>query len=112
MSYGDMFAHATAPYPEGVLTRAESFLMFAGARVRRSREKLGLTQQQLADKTGHGSPRAIQRIEAGLTDMSITSIVRLADFLEIPPSSLLRPTRPLKRRAGRPKNRKSPVARP
>lgn len=88
-----------------MLTRADSFLMYAGARVRRQRERLGLTQQQLADRIGHGTVRALQRIEAGMTDMSITSMVRIADELGISPSSLLRPTKPLVRRAGRPKKK-------
>lgn len=87
-------------------TRADSFLMYAGARIRRERERLGLTQEQFADRIGHGSVRALQRIEAGMTDMSITSMVRIADVLGIPPSSLLRPTKPLVRRPGRPKKQR------
>lgn len=79
--------------------------MYAGARIRRQRERLGLTQEQLAFKVGHSTVRALQRIEAGLTDMSITSMVRISEVLKIPPSSLLRPTKPLARRAGRPRKR-------
>lgn len=82
-------------------------MMFAGARIRRQRERLGLTQEQLAAKVGHGTVRALQRIEAGMTDMSITSMVRIADVLGIPPSSLLRPTKPLVRRAGRPARKRT-----
>ncbi|MBX7096420.1 MAG: helix-turn-helix domain-containing protein [Myxococcaceae bacterium] len=82
-------------------TRAKTFIEYAGAQVRRHRLRVGLTQEKLAEQCDF-VPRYIQRIEAGKVDMPISTVVRLADALGVPPVSLFRPATSPKRVLGRP----------
>lgn len=50
--------------------------------IRHFRERKGVTQAALAKRTGM-SPRTIQRIEAGETDMKLNQYRRVIDALEI-----------------------------
>lgn len=83
--------------------RADTFTGYVAAHVRRLRERHGLTQEALAVRCGWDY-RHIQRIEAGDVD-SISALVRVADALGVAPSLLLRPTKSVERKTGRPKKR-------
>lgn len=85
--------------------RADIFMGYVGAHVRRLREQQGLRQEDLAVLC-RWDYRHIQRIEAnGLN--SITALVVVADALGVAPSLLLKPTKPVERRAGRPAKKRS-----
>lgn len=83
---------------------ARPYLDYVAARVRRGREKLKLTQEQFAEKAGFDL-RFFRFIEQGTKDLSVTTLVRLAAALGCEPSALLRPTRPVVRKPGRPKTK-------
>lgn len=59
-----------------------------GIAVRKRREAMKLTQQQLAEMAGV-SPRYIGALEAGDNSPSLTAILQLCDALEISPAELL-----------------------
>ena len=52
-----------------------------GANVRRQRQRLKLTQGELAQKTGM-HPRAVQKVEAGAVNTSLTTILRIQRALK------------------------------
>lgn len=85
--------------------RADTFMGYVGAHVRRLRQRQELRQEDLAVLCGWDY-RHIQRIEAGTVDIAITALVRVADALDVAPSLLLRPTKPVERRTGRPPKRR------
>lgn len=59
-----------------------------GANLRRLRLAAGLSQMQLGDRAGlHFSE--ISRLERGLRDPRLTTVVRLARALGVPPAELL-----------------------
>jgi transcriptional regulator with XRE-family HTH domain len=55
--------------------------MAIGDRIRKRREELGLTQQQLADRLGYKSKATINKIEAGINGISQRRIVDFAHAL-------------------------------
>jgi transcriptional regulator with XRE-family HTH domain len=59
-----------------------------GQAVRRRRQNLGLTQEQLAQRAGLGRSY-VTDVELGLRNVALTTIVRLAVALEMPVSRLL-----------------------
>ena len=89
---------------------AQHFLDYVAAHVRRGRERLGLTQEEFAEQAGFDT-RFFRFIEQGKKDLSVTTLVRLAASLECAPAALLRPTRPLVRKPGRPKKSRVPLGR-
>lgn len=71
------------------------------------RRALGLTQESLAERLGV-SIKYLQRVEAGLENLTLRSIVALANGLELAPGGLLqRPRNAPSRRPGRPPKRRS-----
>lgn len=58
-------------------------------RIRSLREKLGMTQQDLADKTGYKTSSAINKIELGLRDLNQHKIIAFAEALHVTPAFLL-----------------------
>lgn len=60
-----------------------------GNRIRQKRIELGMSQQELADKTGYSSRGAIQRIECGTRDIKQGKIVAFANALGVTPEYLL-----------------------
>lgn len=67
---------------EGDLQRA------LGRNLRAHRQKLGLSQEQFAEKLGYHRTY-IGGIEQGLRNLSLRAVERLADDLEISPTALL-----------------------
>lgn len=53
-----------------------------GDRIRARREELGLTQQELADRMGYTSRTTINKIEAGINDISQSKVVAFAKALD------------------------------
>ncbi len=72
-----------------------------GANVAARRVRLGLTQQALAARADLDL-RFIQRVERAQTNLSVTALVALAEALDVPPESLLRPAELPPPRVGRP----------
>ncbi|MFW6031488.1 MAG: helix-turn-helix domain-containing protein [Myxococcota bacterium] len=79
----------------------EQVVGFLAANVRRTRLRRGLTQEELAEAADLSTVH-LQRIERGAADIRVTALARLAEALGVQPGTLLRPSRPQKRRAGRP----------
>lgn len=59
-----------------------------GSNLRAARKKLNLTQEQVAERSGVHATE-VSRIEAGKRDPKISTLLRLADALEVPPGRLL-----------------------
>lgn len=57
--------------------------------IKNRREELGMSQQELADKTGYTSRSSIAKIEAGERDIPQSKIISFADALSTTPSSLM-----------------------
>jgi transcriptional regulator with XRE-family HTH domain len=60
-----------------------------GARVRKRRSRLGLSQEQLAFRAGL-HPTYISGIERGERNVSLINLVRVAGALEVDPGQLVR----------------------
>jgi transcriptional regulator with XRE-family HTH domain len=60
-----------------------------GRQVRRLRHAAGMTLADLAESTGISTPM-LSKIENAQTSCSLTTVARLADFLDVPVSSLFR----------------------
>jgi transcriptional regulator with XRE-family HTH domain len=60
-----------------------------GENVRTARKARGWTQEELAEKTGLAAVQ-VSRIERGVREVRITTLLRLLKALELPPETLLR----------------------
>lgn len=58
-------------------------------RIRKRRDELGMSQQELANKTGYNSRSAINKIELGLRDISQSKIELFAEALQTTPAYLM-----------------------
>lgn len=58
-------------------------------RIRKRREELGMSQQELADKLGYKSRSAINKIEQGLRDINQSKVVAFANALHTTPAYLV-----------------------
>jgi transcriptional regulator with XRE-family HTH domain len=76
-----------------------------GSRVAECRRAYGLTQEKFAEKI-EVSVKYLQRLEAGKENLTIHSIVGLANALEVPPSSFWEPGAVEPRRPGRPRSKR------
>jgi transcriptional regulator with XRE-family HTH domain len=85
----------------------DTVMTYIAANVRRLRHKRGMTQQALAD-AAEIEHRSIQDIEGRRQSVSITTLVRLANALDVSPGALLRPATMPEIKRGRP--RKAPPA--
>jgi transcriptional regulator with XRE-family HTH domain len=88
----------------GVVLDAKKVISSVGHRVAELREAAGLTQQQLADASGM-DPANLRPIEAGRRNMTLKTLVSLANALRCSIEDLLVPTKRPARRAGRPRKR-------
>jgi transcriptional regulator with XRE-family HTH domain len=59
-----------------------------GTNLREARERLGFTQEQVADRSGVHATE-VSRIERGKRDPKVSTLERLAAAVEVPPSRLL-----------------------
>jgi transcriptional regulator with XRE-family HTH domain len=59
-----------------------------GTNLREAREKLGLTQEQVAERSGVHATE-VSRIEGGKRDPKVSTLERLADAVEVKPGRLL-----------------------
>ncbi len=88
---------------------SDPYLAYLGANVRRLRIARGASQEQLAEAIGMDL-RFLQRVETGLLNLRLKSIVRLAEQLDVTPGALLRKTKIPERKRGRPrKNARRPT---
>lgn len=60
-----------------------------GRRIKQKREKLGLSQEELAKRLGYKSRSTINKIELGINDIPQSKIKLFADVLETSPTYLL-----------------------
>jgi transcriptional regulator with XRE-family HTH domain len=60
-----------------------------GRNLRDARRKLGLTQEEVAHRSGV-HPTEVSRIEGGKRDPRVSTLERLADAVEVPPGQLLK----------------------
>jgi transcriptional regulator with XRE-family HTH domain len=59
-----------------------------GTNLREARERLELTQEQVAERSGVHATE-VSRIEAGKRDPQVSTLRRLAEAVELPPGRLL-----------------------
>jgi transcriptional regulator with XRE-family HTH domain len=59
-----------------------------GGNLREARERLGLTQEQVAQRSGVHATE-VSRIEAGKRDPQVSTVRRLAKAVEVKPGQLL-----------------------
>jgi transcriptional regulator with XRE-family HTH domain len=59
-----------------------------GPRLREARERLELTQEEVAQRSGVHATE-VSRIEAGKRDPQVSTLVRLAKAVEVKPGQLL-----------------------
>ena len=59
-----------------------------GTNLREARERLGLTQEQVAERSGVHATE-VSRIEAGKRDPRVSTLERLANAVEVKPGQLL-----------------------
>lgn len=59
-----------------------------GANLLAARKRLGLTQEDVAERSGVHATE-VSRIEAGKRDPQVSTVERLAAAVEVPPSRLL-----------------------
>ena len=52
-----------------------------GEKIKEKREKLNLSQEQLADKLGYKSKTSIHKVEQGMTDLPQSKIIEFAKAL-------------------------------
>ena len=57
--------------------------------IKRLREQLGMSQDELAEKTGYTSRSSIAKIEKGLVDLQQSKIISFAIALGVTPSHLM-----------------------
>lgn len=86
--------------------RLKELLESIAANVRRVRLGLGFTQETLAELAGQDLSY-LQRIERGVTNLSVGVLLALATALEVRPASLLRKARLAEVKRGRPPKRSS-----
>lgn len=84
-------------------TPGQNLRAYLGVNTRRARERVGLTQSDLAEQVGR-EPLTIQRFEAG-SQGTIDLVAQIAEALGVTPGSLCRPVKVVRRKAGRPRRR-------
>ena len=84
---------------------------WVGGRIAERRRAFGLTQEQLAERLDV-SVKYLQRVEAGTENLTIHSVVGLANALDVAPSYLLQqPRQAPHRKPGRPRTSSAPRGR-
>lgn len=85
--------------------RYPELLESIAANVRRLREKRGWSQARLAEEIDVAE-RYVQKIEAGKVNLGVTTLVALADALDVTPGRLLRTATRPPTKVGRPRSRR------
>ncbi len=80
---------------------AERVMKDVGRRLAELRQDQRLTQEQLAERLRMDANN-LQRIELGMQNLTLRTIVRLANELDVRPAALLEPPRSRLVRRGRP----------
>jgi transcriptional regulator with XRE-family HTH domain len=62
--------------------------LIVGRNIRAHRDRLGITQEALAHRSGL-HPVELSRAERGVRDMRVSTVVKIARGLEVPPGELL-----------------------
>ena len=72
-----------------------------GNRIKKRREELGMTQQELADRVGYAAKSSISLIESGRVQPPFDKVISIAQVLSCEPSELLGTTNEMLDRAAR-----------
>jgi transcriptional regulator with XRE-family HTH domain len=92
--------------PRQITKHAADVLAYVAANLQRIRTKQGLTQEDMVDEADLDL-RHYRRIERGDANLSLATLVTLADVLDVTPSQLLRRAAPPPPpRKGRPPGRR------
>ncbi len=75
-----------------------------GLRIAELRREMSLTQEELAQRLGIGV-KYIQKIERGVVNLTLHTLVRWANWLAVEPVDLLKPPSSQPPRRGRPRRR-------
>ena len=75
-------------FPTMPKTHDYRFLAEIGRRLADKRERLGLSQQYVADKT-RLTPQQVSLYELGMSDPPLSTIMRITRVLQMSPTSLL-----------------------
>ena len=67
----------------------DNLLEELGYRIRLRRLEIGMSQDELAQKTGYGSRSSINKIELGKTDLPCSKLLLVAKALGVKPSYLI-----------------------
>jgi transcriptional regulator with XRE-family HTH domain len=85
---------------------------WVGGRVAEERRSLGLTQEELAERLDV-SLKYLQRLEAGQENLTVRSVVGLANALSVAPGELMQsPREAPRRKPGRPRQTAKTPRRP
>ena len=82
--------------------RVTTYRRYVAANVRKLRQKLGLTQEDLVGRVDGLAVRTLQAVEVARANVSLSLLVTLAEALEVEPGRLLRRARFEQTRPGRP----------
>jgi transcriptional regulator with XRE-family HTH domain len=82
----------------------DTLLLYIAANLRRVRQQRGITQEQLAEAAGI-ELRTMQAVEVGRQSMSLGTLVRLANALDVSPGALFRSAAMPEIKRGRPRKR-------
>lgn len=86
------------------LRRGQDVIQSVAANVRATRLNRGMTQEQLAEAADI-TPAYLQRVEYGRVNISVVTLVALAEALEVRLDTLVEPARLERGRPGRPRRR-------
>jgi transcriptional regulator with XRE-family HTH domain len=89
--------------------RATEIQRSIAANIRRWRARRDLTQEALAEKAELGAVH-VRSIERGVENITVATLIAIADALDVPPGRLLRAARLPELKPGRPRKRRSPGA--
>ena len=67
----------------------QKFMTEMGNRVKAQRERINLSQEELALKVGYKSKSTINKIELGINDIPQSKIIKFAEVLDTSPSALM-----------------------
>lgn len=63
--------------------------MSLGDKVKKLREQMGMSQEELAEKLGYKSKTSIYKVEKGMTDLPQSKLIELAEILHTTPAHLI-----------------------